>query len=225
MVPSRIKPFIASGLLLTVSIAGAADESSCQAQFQDVVRQINEEFRTGTAACRDNLCWDNAKLRKGELLRRASAQQQNCVKNRPQPNKNNPQAKQAGKQGGSPSDQQARDSGPPTLGRPATGTYDVTKRGFNGETLQYTRNVTLSPTNQNGVYSLTTSDAKFRLSLDRTRNYFATTNAAGQPTKPMKFVAQRASVPDITVYDVYYFQAPQAGAQKRWLLSETWKLR
>lgn len=97
---------------------------------------------------------------------------------------------------------------------PRNGQYDAYQRGFDGNTLQPTRRVSLMRTQQG--YLLTTPDGRYTL-VPGANGQFATQGA--NPPVSVQFVRQNNSTLGTDVYDVYFRQSGRV------LLSETWSLR
>lgn len=98
--------------------------------------------------------------------------------------------------------------------RPPGGKYDVYRRGFDGNTLQGTREVTLTSTQQG--YLLTTPDGRYALEPGANGRYVT---QGANPAVSVQFVRQNDSPLGFDVYDVYFQQSGQP------LVSETWSRR
>lgn len=98
--------------------------------------------------------------------------------------------------------------------RPPSGKYYAYQRGFDGNTLVPTREVTLVRTQQG--YLLTTPDGRYTL-VPGVNGQFTTQGA--NPPVSVQFVRQNGSTLGTDVYDVYFRQSG------RELLGETWSLR
>ena len=98
--------------------------------------------------------------------------------------------------------------------RPPGGKYYVYKRGFDGNTLVPTREVTLVRAQQG--YLLTTPDGRYTL-VPGANGQFTTQGVT--PPVSVEFVRQNGSTLGVDVYDVYF---RQSGTE---FLSETWSLR